>query len=101
MHEDDVLVLRLRDGHEPVLRSSFPGLVDADVALPMLVRGTLTGIVLVALPERAEPYSPEELHALAFVAREVAFALVALDAAEAKRLREEIAALRARLLISP
>jgi hypothetical protein len=99
-HEDDVLVLRLRATTEPVLRAAFPGLRDADVALPMVVRGTLTGIVLVALPQRAEPYSPEELHALERVAREVAFALVALDAAEAKRLREENAALRARLLIS-
>ncbi|HEY4441170.1 MAG TPA: hypothetical protein VGN14_11995 [Candidatus Elarobacter sp.] len=102
IHEDDVLALRLRSTGEPVLRRAFPGLreVDGDVALPMLVRGMLTGIVLVALPERAEPYSPEELQALGHVARDVAFALVALDAAEAKRLREENAELRARLLIS-
>jgi hypothetical protein len=99
-HEDDVLVLRLRASGEPVLRTAFPGLRDADVAFPMVVRGALTGIVLVSLPPRAEPYSPEEVHALERVAREVAFALVALDAAEAKRLREENAALRARLLIS-
>jgi hypothetical protein len=100
LHEDDVLVLRLRATADPVLRTAFPGLRDADVALPMVVRGTLTGIVLVTLPQRAEPYSPEELHALERVAREVAFALVSIDAAEAKRLREENAALRARLLIS-
>ncbi|MDB5040967.1 MAG: hypothetical protein JWN27_1693 [Candidatus Eremiobacteraeota bacterium] len=99
-HEDDVLVLRLRAAAEPVLRTAFPGLRDADVAFPMVVRGTLTGIVLVSLPPRAEPYSPEEVHALERVGREVAFALVALDAAEAKRLREENAELRARLLIS-
>ncbi len=99
-HEDDVVVVRLRSSREPVLRAAFPGLVDADVAFPMVVRGVLTGIVLAALPARAEPYSPEEFDALAGMAREIGFSLVAADAAETKHLREENAALRARLLIS-
>jgi GAF domain len=90
--------LRLRSSRAPVDRSTFPGLDFADVAFPLLVRDTLTGLVSCLLPPHAEPYSPEEMDALTMLAREVATALVALDALDAQRLRLEVDELRARLL---
>ena len=79
-------------------RSSFPELDFANVAFPLLVRDSLTGLIACVLPPHAEPYSPEEMDALTMLTREVATALVALDALDAQRLRLEVEELRARLL---
>jgi hypothetical protein len=46
-----------------------------------------------------EPLSPEEFDAIAFLMREAGATLIAMDAAEAHRLREENLALQARLAL--
>jgi hypothetical protein len=92
--------LRLRSSRAPVERSTFPALDFANVAFPLLVRDSLTGLVSCALPPHAEPYSPEEMDALGMLTREVATALVALDAFDAQHLRLEVEELRARLLVA-
>jgi len=65
----------------------------------MIVRGRLIGMLLCTLPERAEPLSPEEFDAIAFLMREAGATLVAMDAADAHCLREEALALQARLAL--
>lgn len=94
MDADDLIAVRLRATRAPVSRTEYPGLTDADEALPMTVRGELTGVVFCKLSETEEPYSPEEIDALRLLAREVAFTIVSLEAAEAKMLREQLASLR-------
>lgn len=92
---DDLIIVRLRATHAPVSRAEYPGLSDADEALPMTVRGELTGVIYCKLLENEEPYSPEEIDALRLLSRELAFTIVSLEAAEAKGLREELELLRA------
>ena len=91
---DDLAAVRMRSSGEPVIGREYGVIGDGEIALPMLVRGELTGTILCKLEKHVEPYSPEEMHALRFLARDLAFALVSLDAAETQRLREEIALLR-------
>ena len=101
---DDAAVIRMRASRAPVERASFPQLREGDYAFPMARRRGLAGAIVCALPPRAEPYSPEERDGLAVLAREVGTAIIALEAstagrlaAEAERLEEEVARLRARL----
>ena len=96
---DDVVAVRLKSSRCSVERASFPLLTQADLAFPMVVRGRLIGVLLASLPERAEPLSPEEFDAIAFLMREAGATLVAMDAADAHRLREENLALQARLAL--
>jgi hypothetical protein len=96
---DDPTVVRLRTSRAPVDRDEYELLTIADIAFPMLRRRSLIGAIFCSLPKRAEPYSPEELDALAEVAREVGASLVALEAAAAQHLAAEVAELRARLAL--
>ena len=96
---DDPAVVRLRTSRAAVDRASYANFTAADIAFPMLRRRDLIGAIFCTLPARAEAYSPEELDALAAVAREVGASLVALEAAAAQRLAGEVAELRARLAL--
>lgn len=91
---DHPVTVRLRTSRVPIDRATFPQLTMADIAFPMTRRRDVTGVILVTLPPRAEPYSPEERDAIALLAREVGAALVALDAADAKRLAAELTLVR-------
>lgn len=88
---DDLVAVRLRTSRRPLDGREFTPLTAADVAFPMTVGHELAGILLCKLPPRAEPYSPEEIDALAKTAHEVAMALVALEAREARRMRQTFA----------
>lgn len=91
---DDLVAVRMRSSGEAVVGREYGVIAEGEIALPMLVRGELRGAILCSLARSVEPYSPEEMHALRFFARDLAFALVSLDAAETQRLREEVASLR-------
>lgn len=91
IHRDDLVAVRLRTSRRPLDRHDFPPLTYADVAFPMTVGHELSGILLCSHPHRAEPYSPEEIEALATLSHEVAMALVALEAREARRMRQAFA----------
>jgi hypothetical protein len=94
-------VIRLKSSRTWLERATFPLLTQADLAFPMIVRGRLIGALLCTLPPRAEPLSPEEFDAIAYLMREAGATLVAMDAADAHRLREENLALQARLILRP
>jgi hypothetical protein len=96
---DDPTVVRLRTSRAPFDRISYGHLTIADIVFPMMRRRSLIGAIFCTLPNRSEPYSPEEREALAEVAREVGASLVALEAAAAQRLAGENAELRARLAL--
>jgi len=63
----------------------------------MTRRGGLAGAILIALPPRSEPYTPQERDAIATVARNAGAVIVALEAAAVQRLTLENALLRDRL----
>jgi hypothetical protein len=96
---DDPVAVRLKSSRTWLERATFPLLMQADLAFPMIVRGRLIGVLLCTLPARAEPLSPEEFDAIAYLTREAGATLVAMDAADAHRLREENLALQARLAL--
>jgi hypothetical protein len=96
---DDPVAVRLKSSRTWLERATFPLLKQADLAFPMIVRGRLIGVLLCTLPARAEPLSPEEFDAIAYLTREAGATLVAMDAADAHRLREENLALQARLAL--
>ena len=96
---DHPVVVRLKSSRSWVSRATFPLLADADLAFPMVVRGRLIGALLCALPPRAEPLSPEEFEAITYLMREAGATLVAMEAADAHRLREENLALQSRLAL--
>lgn len=96
---DDAVAVRLKSSRSWLERATFPLLTQADLAFPMVVRGRLIGALLCTLPARAEPLSPEEFDAIAHLMREAGATLVAMDAADAHRLREENLALQARLAL--
>jgi hypothetical protein len=96
---DDPVAVRLKSSRTWLERTTFPLFTQADLAFPMIVRGRLVGALLCTLPARAEPLSPEEFDAIAYLMREAGATLVAMDAADAHRLREENLALQARLAL--
>jgi hypothetical protein len=77
--ENDPLILALKTWHKPVDPHHYASAVDGALALPMLARGLLIG--LLALGERAggEAYAPDEVEALAQFAHGVGTALDALS----------------------
>lgn len=98
LDRDHLITLRLRSSRRPLERGAGSPLdmtEIADAAFPIPGKKRLAGALLCSLPPRAEPFSPEEFGALARLAHELGAALLAIDAAEAQRLREEIALIRA------
>ena len=96
---DEPLTIRLKSSRTWIDRATFPLLVQADLAFPMIVRGRLLGALLCTLPRHAEPLSPEEFDAIAHLMREAGATLVAMDASDAQRLRDENLALQAQLAL--
>jgi hypothetical protein len=87
---DDPLLVRLRSTRKPeALRGLGSGL-DAEIAFPLFVRGTLVGALVLAAKRTGETYDPEETALLANLAQQVA---IALDALQTLALRREFEAL--------
>jgi hypothetical protein len=93
---DSLVTLRLRNSRRPLERGAGSPLDCADVAFPIPGRHRLAGVLMCERPPRAEPYSPEEFEALRKLAHNLGTALLVIDAAEARRLRGELATLRER-----
>lgn len=76
--ENDYAVLEMRTWHTSVdvahAKSALPG----DLALPMIVRGTLAGFLLCGEKQSHEAFAPDERDALALLARDAGIALDSL-----------------------
>ncbi|HZO92309.1 MAG TPA: GAF domain-containing protein [Candidatus Baltobacteraceae bacterium] len=104
--ENDPAILALKARHAPLDPHRYPTALHADVALPMLARGRLLGVLLCGARAGGEAYAPDEVAALSDLAHGVGGALDALDRtdgaqarddailAELRALRGDVAALR-------
>jgi hypothetical protein len=90
MRKDDVTIVYLRSLREPahVMDASAP---DA-LAVPMLIRGRLRGVMICQPPQNDDDFAPDEVDALFFLASKMASAR---DDLLSMSLREELHALRA------
>jgi hypothetical protein len=87
---DDPLFVRLRSTRHPVNLRETGTTLYGEYAFPMVVRGTLTGTMIVAAKRTGETYDPVERDLLAEIAQRVGFALDALQSAAIRRELEEL-----------
>lgn len=90
--ENDPLFVRLRASRKTELLRGLGSALEADVAFPMFVRGTLVGTLVLAPKRSGETYDPEETALLADLAQRVALALDALQTVALRRELELLAA---------
>jgi hypothetical protein len=90
--ENDPLFVRLRATRKPERLRDLGSALEADIAFPLFVRGTLVGALVLAAKRSGETYDPEETALLADLAQRVA---LALDALQTIALRRELEALSA------
>ena len=100
--ENDAAILALKAKHAAIDPHRYTTALAADVALPMLVRGRLVGVLACGARASGESYAPDELAALGEFAHGVGAALDALDASVRGAVRDdailaELRALRAEL----
>ncbi len=76
--ENDFAVLDMRTWHGPVEPRTFQTTLPGELALPMIVRGELTGFLLCAEKASHETFAPDEREALALLARDAGIALDSL-----------------------
>lgn len=79
--ENDPAILALKAWHKPVDPHHYQSALHGAVAVPMLARGRLLGVILLDERPSGEAYAPDEVDALMHVAHGVASALDGLDAA--------------------
>jgi hypothetical protein len=89
---DDPLFVRLRSGRLPVKLRDTSTALHGEYAFPMVVRGTLTGALIVAAKRTGETYDPVERDLLAEIAERAG---IALDALQTVAIRRELEELRA------
>jgi hypothetical protein len=89
---DDPLFVRLRSGRLPVKLRDTGTALHGEYAFPMVVRGTLTGALIVAAKRTGETYDPVERDLLAEIAERAG---IALDALQTVAIRRELEELRA------
>ena len=85
--DNDRAILRMKAHRRPVDLREVGSNIEADVALPMFVRGRFAGTLLCGHKPDAESYAPDELAVLADVAHAVG---VALDSLETEALKAEL-----------
>ncbi len=102
--ENDAAVLALKAHHAPIDPHRYTSALHGALALPMLARGRLLGVVLLGERSGGEAYAPDEIAALASMSQGVSSALDVLavdDAAShtaiADAMRSELAPLRTQL----
>lgn len=105
--ENDAAILALKTWHKPLDPHHYATALEGALALPMLVRGQLLGVVLVGERAGGEAYAPDEVDALALFSQGVGSALASLADRNGDGLRElreslarianDVAALRERL----
>jgi GAF domain-containing protein len=89
---DDPLFVRLRSSRQPVKLRDTGTALHGEYAFPMVVRGTLTGALIVAAKRNGETYDPVERDLLAEIAERAG---IALDALRTVAIRRELEELRA------
>jgi hypothetical protein len=87
--ENDPVILALKAKHTPVDPHAYASGIRGDVALPMLARGRLLGVLLCGQRVSGEAYAPDEVDALAELAHGVGSALDGIDRADGVQLRDE------------
>ncbi|MGB6063023.1 MAG: GAF domain-containing protein [Candidatus Aquilonibacter sp.] len=100
--ENDAAVLALKALHVPIDPHRYASALRGALALPMLARGRLCGIVLLGERTGGEVYAPDEITALSSMSQGVGSALDVLSTADtatsvADAVREELAPLRTQL----
>jgi GAF domain-containing protein len=81
----------LRASRRPELLRGLGSAIDAEIAFPMFVRGTLVGALVLAPKRSGEAYDPEETTLITDLVQRVG---LALDALQTLALRRELAAAR-------
>lgn len=92
--ENDASILALKAWHKPIDPHHYGTRLSGALALPMLSRGRLLGILVLGERAGGEAYAPDEVEALSQFARGVGSSLDALASADADSihaLRETIA----------
>ncbi|HTV72450.1 MAG TPA: GAF domain-containing protein [Candidatus Acidoferrales bacterium] len=79
LDENDGVVLALKTWHKPLDPHHYDSQLHAVLALPMLARGQLLGILILGERAGGEAYAPDEIDALAQLAHGVASALDGLQ----------------------
>ena len=85
--DNDRAILRMKAHRRPVDLREVGSNFEADVALPMFVRGKFAGTLLCGHKPDAESYAPDELAVLGHVAHAVG---VALDSLETEALKSQL-----------
>jgi hypothetical protein len=73
--ENDGAILALKTWHKPIDPHHYDSVVQGALALPMLVRGRLLGVLVMGERAGGEAYAPDEVEALAAVAHGVGTAM--------------------------
>ncbi len=73
--ENDAAILALKATHKPVDLHRYATALKGDVALPMLARGSVAGVIVCGPRAGGEAYAPDEIEALAEFAQGVGSAL--------------------------
>lgn len=100
--ENDAAVLALKAHHAPIDPHQYTSELRGALALPMLARGRLCGIIVLGERTGGEAYAPDEISALAHMAHGVGSAIDVLSTTEsatslADAVREELAPMRTQL----
>lgn len=99
--ENDAAVLALKAHHTPIDPHQYGSDLPGALALPMLARGRLCGIIVLGERTGGEAYAPDEIAAMAQMAQGVGSAIDVLSstntASVADTVREELAPLRDQL----
>lgn len=78
--ENDPAILALKAWHKPIDPHQYETSLKGALALPMLGRGRLIGVVVLGERSGSEAYAPDEIDALSEFAHGVGFALDSLSA---------------------
>jgi hypothetical protein len=102
--ENDAAVLALKARHEPIDPHRYSSALSGALALPMLARGRVCGIMLLGERAGGEAYAPDEVAALSSMSQGVGSALDVLTVSDgrshasiADAVREQVAPLREQL----
>lgn len=79
VNENDEAILALKVWHKPIDPQHYDTVLHAALALPMLSRGKLYGVLILGEREGGEAYAPDEVEALSQLSNGVGSALEALS----------------------
>jgi GAF domain-containing protein len=88
--ENDAAILAMKTWHKPVDPHGYETTLSGDLALPMLARGRLLGVLLCGERRSGEAYTPDEVDALTELAYGVGSALEAIDYGHGGREQEKV-----------